>query len=91
MGKLLKIDDIVLGLASKRLALKMSTSICGQDTDFEELECVIVDTYGNELLYFTYHTDPYQHGGNINVVSTLNPYDWFEKYYKTEDLLKHIG
>lgn len=87
---MLNINDIIVELAERELCLKLTPSIAGQDTNFEEYYCKIVDSHGEILLSFDYHLDHYLHGGNIRMYTSSNPYGWFEKVYKIEDLLKHI-
>lgn len=87
---MLNLNDIFVELSKKELCLKVTPSIAGQDTNFEELACEIIDPYGIIILHFDYQLDRYLHGGNILPYSELNPYNWYEKIYKIQDLLKHI-
>jgi hypothetical protein len=87
---MLNLNDIFIELSEKELCLKVNPHIAGQDTNFEELHCEILDPYGIRLLYFDYQLDHYLHGGNILPHSELNPYGWYEKISTIEDLLKHI-
>lgn len=88
--KTLNLNDIFVGLASKKLCLKVIPLIMGQDTDCEQLICEILNSEGETLLFFDYQLDHNLHGGNILPFSELNPYEYYEKIYNIEDLLEHI-
>ncbi len=88
--KMLNLNDIFIGLSNKELCLKVTPYIAGQDTNYEELSCEVLEPYGETILHFDYQLDHYLHGGNILPYSELNPYRWYEKIYSIEDLLKHI-
>lgn len=87
---MLNLNDIFIGLSKNNLCLKVTPNIAGQDTDFEELHCEVLDNHGKTLLYFDYNLDHKIHGGNILPYSELNLYNWYEKIYKIDELLKHI-
>ena len=87
---MLNLNEIFAELSKKELCLKVTPTIGGQDIDFEELSCEIIEPYGETILHFDYQLDYNLHGGNILPYSELNPHNWYEKIYKIQDLLKHI-
>lgn len=87
---MINLNDIFVELSKKELCLKVCSNIEGQDTNYEELYCQILDGDGNILLYFDYQLDHKLHGGNILPYSLLNDTHWYQTINNIEELLTYI-
>lgn len=86
----MNINDIFIDLAREGLCFEAIPVIAGQDTNFEELQCRILDEWGNILLAFDYQLDHKLHGGNVAIFSSLNPHGWYEEITSIDQILKHL-